>query len=180
MKYVWTVIIVLVALGLGAVLYAWSGWYNIAATQPHWAGTSAFIQLLRDRSIATHSDHIKVPRLDDEKLRKIGFPHYHEMCRLCHGAPGYKPEEFAEGLYPPPPSLTFGNIQKRLSDAEIFWIVKNGIKMTGMPAFGPTHTEEELWGIVAIAKEVPQMSIEHYRQLVQMTASESESDHGHE
>jgi mono/diheme cytochrome c family protein len=177
MKYVLTIIIVLLALGLGVILYAWSGRYNIAATQPHWALTSSLIELLRDRSIAAHSDHIKVPNLDNEKLIKIGFYHYHEMCRLCHGAPGYKREEFAQGLYPAPPKLASGDIQKRLDAAKIYWVVKYGIKMTGMPAFGPTHDEQELWGIVAMVKEVPQMSPEQYRQLVQTTSSGSERDH---
>ena len=84
-----------------------------------------------------------------------GFPHYHETCRLCHEGPGYLPAEFAEGLYPHPPGMTAGHLQEALSDAEIYWIVKHGLKMTGMPTFGPTPDEEQLWGIVAIVEEIP-------------------------
>jgi len=67
--------------------------------------------------------------------------------------------------------MTSGDVQKALNDAEIYWIVKHGIKLTGMPAFGPTHDENELWGLVAIVKEIPRMSPEQYRQLVKSTNS---------
>jgi mono/diheme cytochrome c family protein len=169
MKYLLTVAIVLACLGLGAVIFAWSGIYNIAATEPHWHLTSSFIGMLRNRSIAVRSEDIHAPNLDDPKLKEAGLPHYHETCRLCHEAPGYRRAEFAEGLYPSPPSMTSGSIQKALSNAEIYWIVKNGIKLTGMPAFGPTHNEGELWSIVAIVEEIPRMSPEQYRQLVELT-----------
>ena len=182
MKYLLTVCIVLVCLGAGAIIFAWFGIYNVAATEPHWGITSFFIEMLRDRSIAVRSGDIRVPNINDEKLSKAGFSHYHEMCRLCHGAPGYPQAEFAEGLYPPPPSMTSGDIQEALNDAKIYWIVKHGIKLTGMPAFGPTHDEEELWGLVALAKEMPRMSPEHYRQLVKLTNSEEDThnEHSHE
>jgi mono/diheme cytochrome c family protein len=125
--------------------------------------------MLRHRSIAVRSEDIQAPDLDDAKLKEAGFAHYHEMCRLCHGAPDYRLEEFAQGLYPAPPSMTSGFIQKALSDAKICWIVKNGIKMTGMPAFGPTQDEEELWSLIALVKEMPRISPEQYRQLVELT-----------
>jgi mono/diheme cytochrome c family protein len=169
MKYLLTVVIVLACLGLGAVIFAWSGIYNIAATKPHWGITSSFIGMLRNRSIAVRSEDIQAPNLDDPKLKEAGFPHYHETCRLCHEAPGYRRAEFAEGLYPSPPSMTSGSIQKTLGNAEIYWIVKHGIKLTGMPAFGPTHDEGKLWSIVAIVEEIPRMSPEQYRQLVKLT-----------
>jgi mono/diheme cytochrome c family protein len=180
MKYLLTVGIVLFGLGVGAIIFAWSGIYDIAATEPHWGATSSFIGMLRHRSIAVRSEDIQAPDLDDAKLKETGFAHYHEMCRLCHGAPEYRRVEFAEGLYPSPPSMTSGSIQKALSEAKIYWIVKNGIKMTGMPAFGPTHDEKELWGLVAIVEDIPRMSPEQYRQLViKLTNPGGEKSHGH-
>jgi hypothetical protein len=160
MKYVLTVVIVLAVLLIGAVLFAWSGIYNIAATDPHWGITLSFIELLKDRSVEVHSDNIQVPNLDDPKLREIALSHYHHTCRLCHGAPGYQREEFAKGLYPAPPSMISGQVQKELGEAEIYWIIKHGIKMTGMPAFGPTHNNEELWGLAVLIKEIPRMNTE--------------------
>ena len=179
MKYLLAAGIVLACLMLGAILFAWFGIYNVAATEPHWGITSSLIGMFRDRSIEMHSEGIQVPNLNEAKLREIGFPHYHEMCRLCHAAPEYQPAEFSEGLYPPPPSLTAGHIQEELSDAEIYWIIKYGLKMTGMPAFGLTHEEEELWGLVAMVKDMPLMSAEQYRHLVRLTNPGGERDHGH-
>jgi len=178
MKYFWTIVIVLVVLGLGAIIYAWTGAYNIGATVPHWDVTLSFIELVKDRSIEVHSQDVQVPNLSDPKFKEIGFDHYHEMCRLCHGAPGYSREEFAEGLYPSPPSMTSGGLQQELSKAEIYWIAKHGIKMTGMPAFGLTHTEEQLWGIVAFVEEVPRVTPEEYQKLV-VERSGSGLEHGH-
>lgn len=174
MKYLVAVGVLLAGLGLGAVIFAWSGIYNIAATEPHWRLTSAFIGMLRNRSIAVRSEATQAPELERAKLKEAAFPHYNEMCRLCHGAPGYRAEEFEKGLYPAPPNMTSGSVQKALSGAKIYWIVKNGIKMTGMPAFGPTHNEEELWGLVALVKEMPRMSPEQYRQLVELTKADEE------
>jgi mono/diheme cytochrome c family protein len=179
MKYVLTIIILLVVLGVGALLYAWSGIYSIAATEPHWAITSSFIDTLRDSSIRAHSEDIRAPKMDDENLGRGVFSHYDRMCRLCHGAPGVSREEFAEGLYPAPPSLTSGEVQEDRSDVELFWIVKHGIKMTGMPAFGPTHSDEELWGLVNLTKKIPQMSPEEYQQQVNGRAQGEEEDHEH-
>ena len=179
MKYLLTVGIVLVCLGLGAFIFAWSGIYNIAATESHWGITLSFIGMLRDRSIEVRSEDIRPPNLDEAKLKEIGLPHFHEMCRLCHGAPRYRRLEFAGGLYPSPPGMISGSIQKALSDAEIYWIVKHGLKMTGMPAFGPTHDEAELWGVVAIVEEIPRISPEQYRQLVKSTNTGGEKSHGH-
>ena len=172
MKFLLTAGIVLVCLGLGEVIFAWFGIYNIAATEPHWGITSSFIGILRDRSIAVRSEDIRALNMDDAKLKEAGVPHFHETCRLCHEAPGYRRAEFAESLYPLPPSMTSGSIQQTLSDAEIYWIVKHGIKLTGMPAFGPTHDEKELWRIVAIVDKIPRMSPEQYRQMVRLAKSD--------
>ncbi len=179
MKYFVTIFIVLAVLAAGALFYAWSGVYNIAATEPHWAMTASFIEMLRNRSIKVHSKGILAPDLDEPKLKQTAFPHYHDMCRFCHGAPGYKSDDFSWGLYPVPPKMTSGYIQREFSEAEIYWIVKHGIKMTGMPAFGNTHTERQLWGLVALAEEMPLMSAEQYGKMVK-TMNSGEKDHGHD
>ena len=66
------------------------------------------------------------------------------MCLTCHGAGTVDPSEIGEGLNPPAPDLTQPSVQSK-TDGELFWIVQNGIRMTGMPAFGPTHKDEEIW-----------------------------------
>lgn len=179
MKYVLCIVIALAVLGAGVMSFVWSGIYNISATKPHWGITLSFIEMLRDRSISVRSDDVGEPDSDDAKLMEAAFTHYHEMCRLCHGAPGYQPEEFAKGLYPQPPSMASGHVQETRSQAETYWIVKHGIKMTGMPAFGPTHSDPELYGLVALTMEIPQRSPEAYRRQVQKMSSEGGGGHGH-
>ena len=179
MKYVLFLVIVFACVVAGAFLYAWSGAYNIAATQPHWRVTKSLIDLAKDRSIETHSEDIQVPAVGEAE-KDAAFSQYHEMCRLCHGAPEFPPLEFAKGFYPSPPSLIAGDIQQEFGKAQIYWIAKHGIKMTGMPAFGPTHSEQELWGLAALVEEMPQMTPDQYRQAVKKAEQEhGESNHGH-
>ena len=91
---------------------------------------------------------------------------------LCHGAPGVDASEAGEGLNPPAPDLTLARIQKR-TDGELFWILQNGIRMTGMPAFGPTHKDDELWKMVAFLRHLPQLTPEEEKAL----QTEEGSDH---
>jgi len=88
------------------------------------------------------------------------------MCFSCHGAPGHKPSEIGRGLNPKPPQLDAEEIQGR-SDAELYWIIKNGVRMTGMPAFGPTHEEKELWSIIAFLRRLPEMDAKAYDAMVE-------------
>lgn len=170
-------IIIISVIVLGAILYVWKGFYNIAATEPHWDITSSSIDIVKNQSISAHSGDIRTPRLDDPEMRLQALPHYHGMCRYCHGAPGYPSSEFAGGLYPAPPKMTSGYIQNRWNDAEFYWIVKNGIKLTGMPAFGPSHSEDELWGLVALSMQMPGMAPDQYRQFLEQI-SKKEHHHG--
>lgn len=160
------VVIFIAVLIVGGFLYAWSRLYNISATKPHWGVTFWFMEAFRNRSIKAHSDEVRIPNLDDPKFKEAAISHFNEMCRVYHGAPGYDPDELAEGLYPAPPSMISGQWQEGRSEAETYWIVKNGIKMTGMPAFGPTHSDDELWGLVALTEEIPRMKPEQYRRMV--------------
>ncbi|MGE4539496.1 MAG: cytochrome c [Desulfovibrio sp.] len=155
-------ILVIIILAAG---FALSGLYNVAATDPHWPVTKFLLELARERSVAVHSSGIQVPDLTDPKLLPMGVRHFHEMCRLCHGAPGLPRTEFAEGLYPEPPNLASSDIQE-LNDAELFWIVTNGLKLTGMPAFSPTHTREQIAGIVDMVRRLPRLKAADYEALV--------------
>jgi mono/diheme cytochrome c family protein len=159
--------------------FVWSGSYNIAATVPHWTVTHLFLEEVRERSISVHSRGIIVPPLKEPKIMDMGFKNYHAMCRLCHGAPGYSQTEIAKGLYPAPPDLVSEDVVIRRTDAEFYWIIKNGIKMTGMPAFGPTHSEDELWGIVAFVKGLPNLKPAEYKAMVRAAGLQREREDDH-
>lgn len=68
-------------------------------------------------------------------------------------------------LYPPPPDLTLAAVVDRWSDAELYWIVKNGIEHTGMIGLGPTHTDEEIWSVSAFVRQLPTMSPAEYQAM---------------
>jgi mono/diheme cytochrome c family protein len=88
-------------------------------------------------------------------------------CAVCHGAPGVPKGDIAEGMYPQPPDLAVA--AKQYSDAELFWILKHGIKMTGMPAWAD-HSDAELWATVAFVKKLPGMSEAAYAKFVKENA----------
>jgi len=119
---------------LGGATFVWSGFYNVAGNVPHWGVTFWIIDQAKDRSIAFHSRKTSVPALKSGDLEDEGFRHFHSVCRLCHGAPGYKRSEFATGLYPLPPDLGSRDVQGDLRDAELYWVVKNG-----------EHTARKIW-----------------------------------
>lgn len=164
----------------GGAAFVWMGLYNVSARTPHWNITLWFLEKVREQSISAHSRQI-LPILSSENPERIniGFRNYHAMCRVCHGAPSYAPTEVAEGLYPKPPEYKTENVQ-RWSNTELHWIIENGIKMTGMPAFGPTHSKDELWGIVAFVRRLPGLDPGEYQAMVKAAGfKEGEEDHHH-
>lgn len=104
-----------------------------------------------------------------------GFIHYNEMCVSCHGAPGLNPEELARGLYPTPPKFYKSNDMPDPDEA--FWIIKNGIKMSGMPAYGPTHDDQKILAITDfLLNKMDKMSPEEYRIWVKKYAEHEDND----
>ena len=121
--------------------------YNIAADSPHTQVVYWLLQTARQRSIAARATDVVVPSdLDDPKRIASGAAQYVEMCSGCHLAPGMHRTEINRGLYPRAPEL---RRKSDLTPAEQFWIIKHGVKMTGMPAWGITHDDELLWDVVA-------------------------------
>jgi mono/diheme cytochrome c family protein len=155
------VALLLVLAGVGlAVVY--TGAYNVAATEEHssfgrWAFDTTF-----HRSVRARAADIEPPS-DLGAMVERGAGEYKAMCQHCHGGPGVDRDEWANGMRPNPPLLT--EEAPEWEAKEVFWLVKHGAKMTGMPAFGPTHDEETLWGIVAMVKELPAMTPERYAAL---------------
>jgi mono/diheme cytochrome c family protein len=130
------------------VIYA--GVYNIGADTPHTRPVFWLLNIVRERSIAVRAKNVAVPtNLDDPKRVAAGAAEYEEMCSGCHLAPGMKRTEIAQGLYPRAPELGRGTER---TPAQEFWVVKHGIKSTGMPAWGVTHDDELLWNVVAFLR----------------------------
>ncbi len=165
----------LLVLVIGLILlFIYSGVYNVAATAPHTRLTEWVLSTAMKHSVRRHARGIKPPPLSDSSLAQRGFHHYREMCVTCHGAPGASPSEIGKGLNPHAPELS-EEVQE-WTEAELYWITKHGIKMSGMPAFGPTHDEDELWAIVAFLKQLPSLSPEGYQA---WDHTEGGEEHGH-
>lgn len=165
-------VLVLAIVGIGTVL---SGIYDISASAPHTPPVRRMIGALTDRSIRRHATTVDPLSGTDSSGLLVGITHYDEMCAVCHTAPGRKRTEIAAGMYPRPPRLTHEH--EEWSDAQLFWIVKHGIKMSGMPAFGPTHSDDIIRDIVALVRRLPSMSPEQYHALLQQAEAE---EHSHE
>jgi mono/diheme cytochrome c family protein len=154
--------------------WAYSGQYNVAADAPHWDVTTQALATIRERSIAAQAADLTVPNLADPALIALGAEHYAGMCTGCHLAPGVGDNEMRQGLYPQPPNLS----QPRdRSPAQSFWIIKHGLKMTGMPAWGVTHDDEAIWGLVAFLRQLPTMDAAAYAALTQ---DDGAADHDHD
>lgn len=168
------VILVEVALAVAVFfIVIYSGAYNVAATEPHFRSTLWVLSTAMDRSVRQHASGIGVSETFKSPDLPEGYEHYREMCVICHGAPGVQRSEIGEGLYPGPPDLK--EAVGDLMPSEVYWIVKNGIKMSGMPAFGPTHDENKLWNIAAFVKCLPEMSAEQYSKMSNSTESAGHS-----
>jgi mono/diheme cytochrome c family protein len=153
----------LVLLGVAAV-GTYAGLYNIAADVPHLQPVYWLFETVRERSVAARARDIVVPNdLDESSRISKGAGQYADMCSGCHLAPGMERTEISRGLYPRAPEL---RRKTDLTPAEQFWIVKHGVKMTGMPAWGVTHDDELLWDVVAFVRKLPELTPEQYETLV--------------
>jgi mono/diheme cytochrome c family protein len=154
---------------IGGLAFIYSGLFDVAASEPHWRITHWILETARTRSIKVHAADIRVPRgLDDPAQVLIGTEHFAAHCAVCHGAPGVSKGEISEGLTPQPPDLAHAS--EHYSSSELFWIVKHGIKMTGMPSWAD-HTDDELWATVAFIEKLPGMSEADYAKLVMQAMS---------
>jgi mono/diheme cytochrome c family protein len=146
------------------------GGYNVAADEPHSAVVLWLANTTRMHSIASHAQGIALPIsfVSDQQVR-AGAAEYAEMCSSCHLAPGGDRSEISLGLYPRAPELMKGS---SLTPGEEFWVIKHGIKMTGMPAWGATHSDKIIWSIVAFLQKLPSLSPEQYKALTKDAAEE--------
>lgn len=151
-------------LGAGALAFVYSGLYSVAATDPHWPITHWLMETARIRSIKAHAAGVAPPAGYDDPARiAAGVEHFAAHCAVCHGAPGVPRGEIARGLYPLPPDLAA--VAGRYTPGELFWIVKHGIKMTGMPGWAD-HGDDQLWATVAFLQKLPGLNEADYAQLV--------------
>jgi mono/diheme cytochrome c family protein len=145
--------------GIGAATFFFGGFYSVAANAPDPAIVDWALIQVRKASIVLHAADRPPGTLGDPATVRAGARAYFQLgCHNCHGGPGVEPDKFSDGLNPPP---NLKKVVNELRPEELFWVIKNGIKMTAMPSFGavnPPVPDQEIWAIVAFAKQMSSVS----------------------
>lgn len=164
MKTLTTVLIAGLVAVIGAIGFAYSGIYDVGADSPHGGLAAWLLSTTSHASVERRASGVTVPDLSGPELLAAGASDFDAMCAGCHGAPGREPGAVGAGLNPRPPDLAQAALH--MTPAELFWVTKHGIKMTGMPAWGVTHDDAALWPVVAFMTRLPELEADAYRSLV--------------
>jgi mono/diheme cytochrome c family protein len=136
-----------VVVPLGAFAFVKSGIYNVAASHPHTKFTTWLTHETMIHSVRLRAHGIAAPATVSPAQVVAGFCAYRAHCVACHGAAGVARQQWVSGMEPQPPYLL--DVTQKFTPRELFWIVRNGIKMTGMPSWRDTMSDEEIWELVA-------------------------------
>ena len=161
MKIVISGLVLMAVAALGAAAFVRSGLYDISATDQHLAPTYWLLDKTMKYSVKRRGARIDVPDLEDEAKITRGVALYRAHCEHCHGAPGVAPEPFALGMTPAPVPLV--HTARAWPPADVFWVVKEGIKMTGMPAWKYRMSDEDIWAVVAFLPAMSRMTPAQYK-----------------
>lgn len=145
---------------VAAGVYFFGGFYDVAASGHDPGVVDWALKSVRSGSISRHATDAPAVKIDDPETVKAGARAFlAHGCPFCHGAPGVDYAKITEGMNPGPPDLKEEEEVKNLTAAQVFWIVKNGIRMTGMPAASATSVPDpEIWQIAAFIKKLPDVS----------------------
>jgi mono/diheme cytochrome c family protein len=163
MKILAAIGILAIIVVVAAAAFFFGGFYSVAGTQPDPGLVKTALVHIRNASISRHATETPPISLDDSAVIHAGARAFSERgCVNCHGGPGAKWAKFSEGLHPDPPDLK--DVVGGLQPAELFWVIKNGINMSGMPSFGPLGvSDDEIWTIVGFLKKLPTVSDEDFK-----------------
>lgn len=162
-RHLRVLVIFSIVLFLGGLLYAWSGLYSLAASSGHYPFFRVFLAWAMRNSVETQTANYKVPSLDDLAMIQRGAGSYEGVCSTCHGSPILQRNPVAKRMLPEPPYL--GGVIASWTPEQLFWIVKHGLKYTGMPAWPALSRDDEVWSVVAFLLRLPGMEAETYRSL---------------
>jgi mono/diheme cytochrome c family protein len=153
-----------IIVAVGAAVFFFGGYFSVAATDEDPALVNWALIKTRAASIQRHAGFTPSINIADPTVIQAGARAYTERgCVNCHGAPGATWQKFSEGLRPDPPDLK--EIAPQREPGQLFWVIKNGIKMTGMPSFQLAGVDDkEIWSIVAFVKKLPEVSEDDYKK----------------
>ena len=148
---------------VGAAVFFCGGFYSVAGTAEDSGIVQWALVQVRTASINRHAHDQPPATFNDPAKVQDGAREFAEHgCANCHGAPGVNWAKFSEGLRPDPPDLK--DVVNDLTPSQMFWVIKNGINMTGMPSFALAGAkDEDIWSIVAFLKKLPDISEADYK-----------------
>jgi len=148
---------------IGVYGFVQSGIFNVAATIKDGPVITWLLTTTMKKSVERRAQNIEVPDINNDEMILAGLSDYVSMCAQCHGEPEKPPGFLTQGLNPPPPNLK--HLTEAGTAAEMFWIISNGIRMTGMPAFGKTHKPEEIWPVVSFIQSAKGITSSDYNRM---------------
>jgi mono/diheme cytochrome c family protein len=169
-------VIALVAAGYGAVLIR----HGFSAKDEPSAFEKTVARAMRNLAIPRDAKQARNPIPATAENLAEGREHFADHCATCHANDGSGDTEMGRNLYPKPPDLRLPQTQN-LTDGEIFYIIQNGIRLTGMPAWGESHEEDDNWKLVLFIRHLPNLTAEEKKDMERFNPkSEHEDDHEHE
>ena len=159
MKVLGGFILCLLVIAIGGLIYIYTGSYDVSVKNSDEGITGWILSTTMDNSVEHHAKGIAIPSLSDSTMILKGYAHYSRMCG-CHGSPGH---ESSKDFNPEPPELykTAGDWEPN----ELFWIIKNGVKMSAMPSFAERASDDEIWDIVSFVQILPTVTAEDYKAM---------------
>jgi mono/diheme cytochrome c family protein len=156
-----------IIVAVAAAVFFFGGFFNVAATNPEPAPVSWALIKVRTASIDRNATQQPPAGYDTpDKVQAGAKAYFTRGCTNCHGGPGVEWQKFSEGLRPDPPDLK--DVVPNREPRHLFWVVKNGINMTGMPSFGATGMEDpEIWSVVAFLKKLPEVKEDDFKKWTQ-------------
>jgi Cytochrome C oxidase, cbb3-type, subunit III len=163
MKFLSLIGALAIIVAVGAAVFFFGGFYNVAATRPDPDIVAWALGYVRDASISRHATDQPPISMEDPATIQTGARAFASRgCTNCHGGPGVMWEKFSEGLRPDPPDLK--DAVADLTPAQVFWVIRNGINMTGMPGFSLVEApDQEIWTITAFVKKISSVSEDDYK-----------------
>jgi len=152
-----------IVIAVAAAAFFFGGYYSVAATTEEPSIVKWALVQVRTASIKHYAKDARPANLNEPARIQAGAKAYAELgCANCHGAPGVGWAKFSEGLRPDPPDLN--KVVNDRTASQLFWVVKNGINMTGMPSFNLAGAnDEDIWSVAAFLKKLPSVSEDDYK-----------------
>ena len=169
-RRVYAVVVLLAALAaIGTGMFVYAGVYDTSALKQHTPVVYQLMSVVRARSVASRSN-IEAPDLTTVDWQNAGITQYEDSCRQCHGAPGRAPDSFSLGMKPAPTAIV--ELARTRTPQEIYTVVEQGIRMTGMPAWAYRLSEEQMWQVVALVKQLADMTLADYDNLLRQARAQ--------